>query len=63
MFIRQYKTKNKKTGKVYIKHQLVLSYRTEAGPRQRIIMNLGKVKLEKSQWRRLAFALEGRLSG
>ena len=63
MFIRQYKTKNKKTGKVYIKHQLVLSYRTEAGPRQRIIMNLGKVQLEKSQWRRLAFALEGRLSG
>lgn len=26
-------------------------------------MNLGKLKVEKSQWRKLAFALEGRLSG
>ena len=63
MFIREFKTRNKKTGKVYIKHQLVESYRTEAGPRQRIVMNLGKVDLKKSDWRRLAFVLEGRLSG
>ena len=63
MFIREYRTKNKKTGKIYIKHQLVESYRTEAGPRQRIVMNLGKINLEKSDWRRLAFALEGKLSG
>jgi len=63
MFIREYRTKNKKTGKIYIKHQLVESYRTEAGPRQRIVMNLGKVNLERSDWRRLAFALEGKLSG
>jgi len=63
MFIRQYKTKNKKTGKIYIKHQLVQSYRTESGPRQRIVMNLGKLSLDRSEWRRLAFALEERLSG
>ncbi len=63
MFIREYRTKNKKTGKIYIKHQLVESYRTEAGPRQRIVMNLGKVDLKKSDWRRLAFVLEGKLSG
>jgi len=63
MFIRQYKTKNKKTGKIYIKHQLVQSYRSESGPRQRVVMNLGKLNLDKSEWRRLAFALEGRLSG
>jgi hypothetical protein len=63
MFIREYKTKNKKTGKIYIKHQLVESYRTEAGPRQRIVMNLGKVNLNKSGWRKLAFVLEGKLSG
>ena len=63
MFVRQYKTKNKKTGKIYIKHQLVESYRTATGPRQRVIMNLGKLDLAKSEWRRLAFALEGRLSG
>ena len=63
MFIRQYKTKNKKTGKIYIKHQLVQSYRTESGPRQRIVMNLGKLDLDRSEWRKLAFALEERLSG
>jgi transposase len=63
MFVRQYKTKNKKTGKIYIKHQLVQSYRTADGPRQRVIMNLGKLNLDRSEWRRLAFALEGRLSG
>ena len=63
MFVRKYKTKNKKTGKVYVKHQLVESYRTDAGPRQRVIMNLGKLNLPRSEWRRLAFALEGRLSG
>jgi transposase len=63
MFIRQYKTKNKKTGKVYIKHQLVESYRTEKGPRQRVVMNLGKLKLPRSEWRKLAFALESRLAG
>ena len=63
MFIREYRTKNKKTGNVYIKHQLVESYRTEAGSRQRIVMNLGKVDLKKSDWRRLAFVLEGKLSG
>ena len=63
MFIRQYKTKNKKTGKIYIKHQLVQSYRTAKGPRQRVVMNLGKLSLDRSEWRRLAFALEERLSG
>jgi len=63
MFIREYKTKNKKTGKIYIKHQLVESFRTEAGPRQRIVMSLGKVNLKKSDWRKLAFVLEGKLSG
>ncbi|MHB8280212.1 MAG: IS1634 family transposase [Candidatus Humimicrobiaceae bacterium] len=63
MFIREYKTINKKTGNVYIKHQLVEAYRTESGPRQRIVMNLGKIDLPTSEWRRLAFALEEKLSG
>src|SRR5450756_726110 len=63
MFIREYKTINKKTGSVYIKQQLVEAYRTEEGPRQRIVMNLGKIDLPTSEWRRLAFALEEKLSG
>ena len=63
MFIREYKTINKKTAAVYIKHQLVESYRSQTGPRQRIVMNLGRLDISKSDWRRLAFALEEKLSG
>lgn len=58
MFIRESKTKNKKTGKVYIKHTLVESVRTERGPRQRLVMTLGRLTLDKSLWKELALALE-----
>jgi hypothetical protein len=39
MYIRQVKTKNKKTNTVYTKLVLVESYRTEKGPRQRTIIS------------------------
>ena len=54
MFIREYKTTNKKTATEYITHRLVESYKTEKGPRQRIIMHLGMIDVPKSQWRHLA---------
>ncbi|MHB1336813.1 MAG: IS1634 family transposase [Candidatus Humimicrobiaceae bacterium] len=63
MFIRASKTKNKKTGEVYIKHQLVEAYRSQKGPRQRVVLNLGQVSINKKDWRRLAFELENRLCG
>ena len=63
MFIRESKTKNKKTGKVYIKHSLVESVRTERGPRQRLVMSLGKIELDRSQWKDLALTLELYLNG
>ena len=63
MFIREYKTTNKKTGTEYITHRLVESYKTEKGPRQRIFMHLGTIDIPKSQWRHLAAILETRLSG
>jgi transposase len=63
MHIKEYRTRNKKTKKVYIKHQLVESYRTQKGPRHRVVMNLGKLKIPRSEWRKLAFALESRLAG
>ena len=63
MFIRQTKTINKKTCEVYIKHPLVESYRSPKGPRQRVVLNLGRINIERKDWRRLAFELEGRLSG
>ena len=63
MHIKEYRTRNKKTKKVYIKHQLVESYRTQKGPRHRVVMNLGKLKIPRSEWRKLAFALKSRLAG
>jgi transposase len=63
MFIRETKTGNKKTGEIYTKHQLVESYRTINGPRQRVILNLGQISIGRKDWRRLAFELENRLSG
>ena len=63
MYIRETVTKNKKTKTKYSKHQLIESIRTEKGPRQRIVMELGTLVLPKSQWRRLAALLEARLAG
>ena len=62
IFIREYKTLNKKNGETYIKHRLVESIRTDNGPRQRVIMNLGQLTLPKSEWKKLAHALESNLS-
>lgn len=63
MFIRETVTKNKATNKSYKKHVLVESYRAEMGPRQRVVMQLGTLTLPKSEWKKLAAALEGRLAG
>ena len=62
VFIREYKTYNKKNGETYIKHKLVESVRTDNGPRQRVIMNLGQLTLPRSEWKKLAHALECQLS-
>ncbi len=63
MFIRETNTVNRKNGKVYKKHTLVESYRSENGPRQRTIMQLGELDLPKKQWANLVKELESRLSG
>jgi Transposase len=63
IFIREYKQKNEKTGEIYIKHKLVTSVRTEDGPRQRIVMPLGTLTIPRIDWKRLAHALECRITG
>jgi transposase len=63
MFIREVKTKNKKTNEIYIKHLLVESVRDYGNPRQRLIMNLGRLDLPRREWKKLAHALECQLSG
>ena len=63
MFIRETKTLNRKTGKVYVKHTLVESVRTPKGPRQRTVMSLGTLSLPRKCWESLAAEIECRLAG
>ena len=63
MFIKEIKTRNKKTGAEYIKHALVEAVRTDKGPRQRTIMQLGYLKLNRDYWPQLIAELECRISG
>ena len=43
---------------MFISHRLVESVRTPRGPRQRTLMNLGKLDLPKDQWKDLANRIE-----
>ena len=63
MYIREYKQTNKKTGEVYVKHKLVASVWTSKGPRQKVIMPLGTLTIPRIDWKRLAHALECRITG
>ncbi len=63
MYIRETKTENRKTGKVYVKHTLVESLRTPKGPRQRTVMQLGRLSLPRRHWPSLATELERRIAG
>ena len=64
MYIRETKTQRKKTNTVYIKHELVEAYRNKEGqPRQRVVLQLGRLDLPKKDWKPLAAALESRFAG
>ena len=63
MFIKAVKKKNKGYDKEFIQHRLVESYRTEKGPRQRTILNLGSIDLPKEDWKLLANRIEEFLTG
>jgi len=63
MYIREYKEIDKETGRAKIKHKLVASVRTDKGPRQKVIMPLGTLNVPRIDWKRLAHALECRITG
>lgn len=64
MFIRKVLHKNKKNRKEYFTYKLVESVRTERGPRQRDVLNLGvSFKLPEDQWKDLANCIETELTG
>jgi transposase len=64
MFIRKVPHKDKKNRKEYHTYKLVESIRTQRGPRQRDILNLGvDFDLPKDQWKDLANCIEGIITG
>ncbi|MBW1959754.1 MAG: IS1634 family transposase [Deltaproteobacteria bacterium] len=59
MFIRAVEHKNKKNHRKYRTYKLVDSVRTERGPRQTTVLNLGTdFKLPKEDWKQLANCIE-----
>ena len=64
MFIRKVLHKNNKTRKEYYTYKLVDSVRTERGPRQRTVLNLGvDFSLPEEQWKDLANCIEEIITG
>lgn len=63
MFIKKVEKRNGKTEKVYRYLHLVESVRTENGPRQRLVLNLGNLNIHPSQYKSLARRIEDILTG
>lgn len=63
MFIKEIKKQNKGYDKTFIYHRLMESYRTDRGPRQRTLLNLGKLTIPKNQWKLIADRIEAILNG
>jgi transposase len=64
MFIRKVPHKDKKARKQYHTYKLVESVRTQRGPRQRDVLNLGaEFDLPRDQWKDLANCIESIITG
>jgi len=63
MFIKEISKQNPGYAKTFISHRLMESFRTPRGPRQRKILDLGRLDLPKEAWKVLADRIEELLSG
>ena len=63
MYIRKISKKNGVTKKSYQYLHLVENIRTSAGPRQKLILNLGNIDIHESQFKTLAKRIEDILTG
>ncbi|MDI9571362.1 MAG: IS1634 family transposase [Pseudomonadota bacterium] len=64
MFVSRVRHKNKKNGKEYQTFKLLESVRTDRGPRQRMVLNLGvDFSLPEELWKDLANRIEEIISG
>ncbi len=63
MYIKRVRKSNRNSSKVYEYLHLVENIRTEKGPRQRLILNLGAVDVAPEQYKELANCIEALLTG
>lgn len=63
MYVKKVRKRNGKTQKVYEYIHLVENIRTEKGPRQRLILNLGKLDIYPTQYKAFAKRVEDILTG
>ncbi len=63
MFIKEIIKKNPTSAKTFTYHRLMEAVRTTRGPRQQIILNLGKLDLPREEWKLLANRIEEIITG
>lgn len=63
MYIKRVRKSNRNSKKVYEYLHLVENVRTENGPRQRLILNLGAIDVAPEQYKDLANCIEAMLTG
>lgn len=63
MYIKKVRKSHPHTTKIYEYLHLVENVRTTKGPRQRLILNLGRVDIPEEQFKELANCIEGLLTG
>lgn len=63
MFIKEIVKKNPTSAKTFTYHRLMEAVRTARGPRQQIILNLGKLDIPREEWKSLANRIEKIITG
>jgi len=51
VFVKEISKKNPTSEKIFTYHRLMESIRTDRGPRQRKIMDLGELDLPREEWK------------
>lgn len=63
MYVKRVRKSNRSSNKLYEYLHLVENVRTEHGPRQRLILNLGSIDIDPEQFKELANCIEAMLTG
>ena len=63
MYIKKVRKSNRNSKKIYEYLHLVENVRTDKGPRQKLILNLGNLDVPAEQYKELANCIEAMLTG